>query len=130
MKAVVIDMSMAGEIKILNARLTSKVNIISGYYLTVSPQDDPVRVTAAKLREEGLVKLPAYIIPPGALIQKHNFHFPRMPDKEIKKILPREIAGVTSSSERMAFNYLRNGVVEEQQAEKIEVSAFYCEEEI
>lgn len=126
MKALIIDLSCVGEVKILNARITSTVSIISGYYLTLGEDDDPAVVTATKLRDEALIELPAYIIPPVKLVNKTNFALPKMPDKEIRKVLPREISSETSSSEPMIFSYFKNGTVEERQVEKMEVSAFYC----
>lgn len=126
MKALVIDLSSENAVKILNTRISSTVSIVSGYYLTLGPEDDPVTVTANKLRDEALSDLPAYIIPPLKLVNKTNFALPKMPDKEIRKVLPREIGAETSSSEPMIFSYFKNGTVEERQVEKMEVSAFYC----
>jgi hypothetical protein len=126
MKALIIDLSCKGEVKILNTRITSSVSVISGYYLTLGPEDDAVAAAAVKLRDETLTGLPAYIIPPVGLVNKTNFSLPKMPDKEIRKVLPREIAAEADSQEPMIFNYFKNGAVEERQVEKQEVSAFYC----
>ncbi|MCP5049490.1 MAG: hypothetical protein GY940_20130, partial [bacterium] len=94
-----------------------------------APGDEPAAVAAAKLQEEGISGLPSYIIPPADLMNNHTFHFPKMPGKEIMKILPREIAGAADSSEPMVFNYLNNGPVEDRQVEKMEIAAFYCPKE-
>ncbi len=126
MKVSIIDLSRNNEIKILNTRITSSVTIISGYYLTCSQEEDPIRVTRNKLEAEGLLEQPAYIIPSGELIEKHIFHLPKMPDKEIDKVLPRQIAQAKDTTETMIFSYMKNGSVEDRQVEKTEISAFFC----
>ena len=129
MKAVIIDFSCSGEIKILNTKITSNVNIISGYFMTVNPEDDLAKSAAQKLSDEGLSGTACYIIPPNDLMSNHVFNFPKMPDKEIEKILPRELAGVADSSEEMVFNYIHNGIIEDRQVEKLEIATFYCTKE-
>lgn len=125
MKAVIIDLTNEHEIKLLNTRITSGVSILSGYYLGLSEGDDPIAAAAAKLKQERLIDTPAYIIPPRGFVQAHMFHFPPMPDKEINKVLPREIAGVTDSSDTVVYSYIKNGIVMDRQVEKLEVAAFY-----
>ena len=129
MKATIIDLTRADEIKILNARLTGSVTVESGYYLTLSSGDDPVRIAALKLKEEGLQDLPAIIIPSGELVEKHIFYLPKMPDKDIRKVLPREIAGVKDNTNPIVFNYMNNGFMEERQLEKMEIAAFFSGKE-
>jgi hypothetical protein len=126
MKSIIVDLSCASDIKILNVRITSVVSVLSGFHLTLAPSDDPLRAAAVKLRDEGLLELPAIIIPPLDLVKKHNFRLLKMPDKEIRRILPLEIASEEDSSAAMVFNYLRNDLVEEKQVEKVEITAFYC----
>lgn len=129
MKALVIDLSRDHEIKILNARITSSVSIVSGYYLNIPEGEDPIAAAAGKLQDEGLLNLPAFIIPPGGDIEKQNFHLPKMPDKEIKKVLPRQISDVRDNASPVVFNYFKNGPVEERQVQKMEISAFFCSKE-
>jgi hypothetical protein len=129
MKSLIIDLSCANEVKILNAKITSSVTIVSGYYLTLNPGDDPIAVTATKLRDENIIDISAFIIPPVELIEKQNFQLPQMPDKEIRKVLPREIATASDSPEPMVFNFLKNGPVEEKQVEKQEIATFYSQKE-
>lgn len=129
MKALVIDLSREQEIKILNARITSSVSIVSGYYLNIPEGGDPIAAAAGKLKDEGLLNLPAFIIPPGKDIEKHNFQLPKMPDKEIKKVLPRQISDVRDSSAPVVFNYFKNGPVDDRQVQKNEISAFFCSKE-
>jgi hypothetical protein len=129
MKSLIIDLSCVGEVKILHAKVTSSVSIIAGYYLTLTPNDDAIAATATKLRDENILDLPAFIIPPVELVEKQNFQLPKMPDKEIRKVLPREIASASDSPEPMIFNYLNNGPVEDRQAEKQEIATFYCQKE-
>jgi hypothetical protein len=125
MKTIIIDFSRGSELKILNTRITSSVTVVSGYYLTLSADDDPVRIASLKLQEEGLLEIPAIIIPAGDLVEKHVFYLPKMPDKEIKKVLPREIAGVREFNQPLVFNYMNNGSIEERQIEKMEIAAFF-----
>jgi len=129
MKAVIIDLSRGSEIKILNTRITSGVTILSGYYMGVSPEEDPIEVTAKKLEQEGLLNLPAFIIPSNELVSKQIIHLPKMPDKEIQKVLPRKIAETLESQEPIIYNYLKNGMVEDRQVEKMEISVFFCEKQ-
>lgn len=125
MKALIIDFTNNQDIKILNTRITSGVSIISGYYITVSPRDDPIEIAASKLRLEKLIDIPAYIIPPRDFVQTQIFHFPPMPDKDIKKVLPREIASVRDLKETIIYNYLKNGIVREKLVDKLEIAAFF-----
>ncbi len=129
MKSVIIDFSCAGVIRILHARITSSVSVIGGYYLTPRPDDDPIIAAITKLRDESISSLPAIIIPPAELVKKLNILLPKMPDKEIRKVLPREIATAADTAAPMVFNYLKNGMVEDRQVEKMEISIFYCEQE-
>jgi len=126
MKTIIIDLSRGDEAKILYARITNTVSIISGFYLTFSPQDDTVETIARKLLQEGLLNLPTCLIPPEEMLEKHIFHFPKIPEKEILKILPREIATVADSTEPTVFHYLDNGIIEDRQVEKIELAAFFA----
>jgi len=125
MKVLIIDLSRTDEIKILNVRIKNSVSVVSGFYLNLSDGDDQIHIAALKLKEEGLQELPAIIIPSGELVEKHLFHLPKMPDKDIKKVLPREIAGVKDSSVPVVFNYINNGAVEERQLERMEIAAFF-----
>lgn len=129
MKALIIDLTDPAEIKILNTRITSTVSIVSGYYITLSEGDDAVTAAAAKLKQEGLIDIPAYIIPPRGFVQSHTFLFPPMPDKELNKVLPREIADVTDSGEAVVFNFVKHGTVLDRQVEKMEVAAFYSKKD-
>ena len=54
MKALIIDLNSENVVKILNTRITSTVSVISGYYLTLGSEEDPVTVTSTKLRDEAL----------------------------------------------------------------------------
>lgn len=129
MKALIIDLTDPHEIKILNTRITSTVSIVSGYYMTLSEGDDAVAAAAAKLKQERLLDTPAYIIPPRGFVQSHTFLFPPMPDKEINKILPREIADVTDSGDAVVFNFVKHGTVLDKQVEKLEVAAFFSKKD-
>jgi hypothetical protein len=129
MKALIIDLSSVNEIKILNCRISGTVNIISGYFMATSAEEDPLIVTATKLKEEGLSKIPAFIIPPGDLVQHQTFLLPKMPDKELKKVLPRQIAESKDTDEPMIFNFMDNGPAEDRQGEKVEIAAFFCPKE-
>lgn len=129
MKAIIIDLSSPGAIKVLNVRITSIVNVSSGFFLPYQPNQDLFATIAAKLNEEGMLSIPAIIIPPSDLVKKLNIPLPKMPDKEIRKILPREIATAADSNEPMIFNYLKNGIIEDRQVEKMEISTVYCEEQ-
>lgn len=129
MKALIIDLTEPREIKILNTRITSSVSIVSGYYMSLSEGDDAVEAAAAKLKQEGLNDVPAYIIPPRGFVQSHTFLFPPMPDKELRKVLPREIADVSDSGEAVVFNFVRHGTVLDRQVEKLEVAAFYSKKD-
>lgn len=126
MKTLIIDLSRGSEVKILNAKVTHSVAITAGYFLGLTETDDPIEVVADKLKQENLLNLPAFIIPPEDMVEKHLFHFPKMPDKELRKVLPREIAGVRDTDDSVVFNYLENGTVEERQVQKIEIAAFFC----
>lgn len=125
MKALIIDLTDPVEIKILNTRITSTVSIVSGYYMTLSAGDDPITAAAEKLRQEGLIDMPAYIIPQRGFVQSHTFLFPPMPDKELNKVLPREIAEITDTGDTVVFNFIKNGTVMDKQVKKVEVAAFY-----
>ncbi len=129
MKALIIDLTDSHEIKILNTRITSSVSIISGYYMTLSGEDDPIVVAAEKLKQERLLDTPAYIVPPRGFVQSHTFLFPPMPDKELNKVLPREIADITDSGDAVVFNFVKHGTVMDRQVEKLEVAAFYSKKE-
>lgn len=125
MKALIIDLTDPLEIKILNTRITSTVSIVSGYYMTLSSGEDSIAAAAEKLRQEDLIDMPAYIIPQRGFVQSHTFLFPPMPDKELNKVLPREIAEKTDSGEAVVYNFIKNGTVMDRQVKKIEVAAFY-----
>lgn len=125
MKALIIDFTNPLEVKILNTRVTSSVTIHAGYFMALSQGDDAIELAASKLKQENLQEIPAYIIPPRDFMQSHVFHFPKMPDKDINKVLPREIADVSDSGETMVYNYLKNGIVREKMVEKLEVAAFF-----
>ncbi len=128
MKALIIDFTGKHEVKVLNTRITSSVSIISGYYMRLKEGEDPVASTAAKLKRENLADLPAYIIPSREFLKTQTFTFPPMPDRELAKVLPREIASAADSSEPMAFAYYKNGTVLDKGTEKIEVAVFYQEQ--
>lgn len=125
MKALIIDFTNPLEVKILNTRVTSSVTIHAGYYMALSQGDDAIEIAASKLKQENLLDIPAYIIPPRDFMQSHVFHLPRMPDKEINKVLPREIADVSDSRETMVYNYFKNGMVREKMVEKLEIACFF-----
>jgi len=129
MKALIIDFSSNLQVKILNARIKSSVSIVSGYYLTLTPEDDPVTAAAAKIKDEGLEGLPAFIVPSGEDVRQQIFQLPKMPDKEIRKVLPREIAGIAENAEPMVINFLKSGSVDDPRSEKSEVAAVYCPEQ-
>ncbi|MGE5340738.1 MAG: hypothetical protein ACM3SY_04570 [Candidatus Omnitrophota bacterium] len=129
MKALILDLSRAHEIKILNTRIASTVTIVSGYRLTVGAGEDPIDAVVRKLQSEELLHTPAIIIPPDEILEKQTFQFPRMPDKEIQKVLPRQIAEYKNTNEVMVFNYMKNGTVEDRQTEKMETAAFFCARE-
>ncbi|MCP5103644.1 MAG: hypothetical protein GY950_09710 [bacterium] len=129
MKALIIDFTNNSEVKILNTRITSSVSIVAGYYISLPEGDDPVAAAAAKLKQEKLIDTPAHIIPPRDFVQAHIFHFPPMPDKEINKVLPREIASVTDSADPMVYNFIKNGMVQDRQTEKLEIAAFFSKKE-
>ncbi|MCP4213240.1 MAG: hypothetical protein GY765_01230 [bacterium] len=129
MKALIIDLSGSNDVKILNTRITSSVTIISGYYIGLEKDEDAVAAAIVKVKEEKLADIPTFIIPSRSFMQSHLFHFPPMPDKEITKILRREIAVTTDSNEPFIFDYLKNGTVMEKGVEKMEVAAFYAPKE-
>jgi len=52
-----------------------------------------------------------------------------MPDKELNKVLPREIADITDSGESVVFNFVKHGTVMDRQVEKMEVAAFYSKKD-
>ncbi len=127
MKAIIIDISAKYSTKILNTRITaSSVQVISGFFMPVRYEEDPLESAAAKLKQEDLSDIPLYVIPPLDMVHSQIFQLPPMPDKEIEKILPREIAGSTDSTDPIVFDYLNNGLVIEKQVEKLEIVAFFA----
>ncbi|MCP4152800.1 MAG: hypothetical protein GY757_34020 [bacterium] len=125
MKLLILDLTDNHDIKILSARVTTSINISSGYYMTLADGDDAIETAAQKIRDEKLADYPLYIIPSRDFVKSHTFHFPPMPDKELDKILPREIAATTDSTDPVIYNYLKNGSVIEKGVEKIEIAAFF-----
>lgn len=130
MKTLILDLSRKDEVKILNTRIKNSVTVTSGYFLELQEGEDLVTAIAAKIQLENLTNIPVYIIPPTDMIEKNIFLFPRMPDKELKKILPREIANLRDSQDPVVFNYLLNGMAEDRQVQKTEIAAFFCRRDI
>lgn len=124
MKALIVDFTAKNEVKILNARITSGVTVQSAFYLSIGEGEDAVAAAITRIKKEKLSDIPAFIIPSRDWMQTQLFHFPPMPDRDIEKILPREIASGKDSNEPVIFSYIRNGSVMEKGQEKIEVAVF------
>ncbi len=126
MKALIIDLAAAGEWRVLHARLGTTVTVLAATHVQVPAGADPLPVLAEKLRAENLTGLPALVVLPRQLVSEHTFHLPPMPARDIRKVLPREIAASTQAGE-VVFGFRLGGRVVERQAEKVEVSCFYAD---
>ncbi len=125
MKLVIIDLSNQTEIKILNTTVKKYLQIHSAYYLTIPEEANPVDACVKKLKSVGLLNIPVIIIPPREIMHYQNFHFPIIPDKEIRKIIPREISKYTDSKEEIIFDVKTGATVIEKNEKKKEVMVYY-----
>jgi len=124
-RTLFIDISNNSEVKILNTVVKKSVQILSAYYIANNEENDPVKIIEKKLEEESLNNIPAIIIPPRDIVYYYTFYFPVIPEREIKKILPRELRRVSDSDEEMIFDFRIGKKIVEKNEKKIEVIAYY-----
>lgn len=125
MKTVFVDLSNNAEIKILNTNIKKSLHIVSAYYIKGHTDKDPIETINNKLVEEKLTKIPIVIIPPRSIMNYHIFYFPPMPDKEVRKILPREIGRYLDSTENIIFDFKIGSTVIDKTEKKKEIITYY-----
>ncbi len=129
MRFLVIDLSNDSEIKILNTNIKKSINIISAYFIPTADENDSILAVAKKLSEEKLENIPAIIIPPRSIMKYQTFYFPSIPEKEIRKIIPREIQKNTDSTEEIIFDFKIGSQIFEKNEKKTEVIVYYIQKD-
>jgi len=125
MRLLFIDISNNTEVKILNTFVKKNLKILSAYQILNQEEKDPFEIIQRKLIGEKLDKIPAIIIPPRDMVNYHTFYFPVIPDKEIKKVLVREIGKIMDSTEEIIFDFQVGETITNQNEKKIEVISYY-----
>lgn len=125
MKIALVDLSAPQDLKILLVKTGGVSTVLSAHQLAVEDGGDPLALVAGQLASLGSGDLTVAIIPPADLVADQVFHFPPMPEREIRKVLPREVAGAAGQPGPFTIDYQLSGTVVEKGAEKIEVHAFY-----
>ena len=125
MKLLFIDISNNTEVKILNTFVKKNLKILSAYQILNKEKKDPFEIIQRKLVKEKLDNIPAIIIPPRDMVNYHTFYFPVIPEKEIKKILIREIGKIMDSTEEIIFDFQVGETITNQNEKKLEVISYY-----
>ncbi len=129
MKLALIDLSAPQDVKILLVKTGGVSAVLSAHHLLVEEGSEPLALVAGELAALSAADLPVVIIPPADLVADGVFHFPPMPEREIRKVLPREIAGLAGQPGPFTFDYQITGAVIDKGVEKTEVHAFYSVQE-
>jgi len=124
-KVLYIDFSNSSEIKILNTRTKKSLEIISAYYIPVFEETDAIETAAQKLKDEKLLGIPAIIIPPRSITNYNTFSFPSIPEKELRKVLPREIQKHTDSTDEIIFDFKIGSTFIKKNENKLDVITYF-----
>ena len=123
--------SVLDEIKILNTITKKSLTIISAYFIPLTDDIEPIKAVSNKLKNEQLLNIPAIIIPPRSITHYHSFSFPKIPEKEIRKILPREIQKLTDHSpENIIFDFNTGATDTDVNENKTNIITYYFEKNI
>ena len=131
MRLLYLDFSNKDEIKILNTITKKSLTIISAYFIPLTDDIEPIKAVSNKLKNEQLLNIPAIIIPPRSITHYHSFSFPKIPEKEIRKILPREIQKLTDHSpENIIFDFNTGATDTDVNENKTNIITYYFEKNI
>jgi len=126
-KLVIVDLSSDLEVRILNVDASKRLKVISGFIINYDESDNVYEIVSQRLKEEGLIDLPVIVFPPRKLINKFLYSTPPIPEREILKIVKRNIIKEKNINEDIFVSILKNGEISQDNLKRLEVLSLYSE---
>jgi len=124
MKGLVIDFSTTNEIRAILVKSGPPATVLAAWHFESSEPGEGLASLANELRAANLLRLPAYVVPPRNLLMTQLISLPKMPEREAKKVVRRELHLADKESEEIVFTFTNNRSLQEKDIEKKELLTF------